>query len=254
MQENEYQTRVLETESKPETLAINAVSLDMVLAIGMATGEVMNRVKRAMFYGKPLEQAELEAALYDLSETAAAFQLVVGAGMMQDSEFGVSKMLASIKVEEIQLQAFSDNARLENVNKRLLHGAIGEMSETAEKLEALRDQLMGGKFDIVNYAEELGDSSWYNTIQIDELQHLARAEATALELPVLDCSFAAIRARNIAKLEKRNKGRAFNAEATINRDTEAERAILESAVAFAAEDALGAKADREQQEATAEDA
>ena len=38
------------------------------------------------------------------------------------------------------------------------------------------------------------------------------------------------RAKNVAKLELRNKGQTFNAEATINRDHAAERAILEGQV------------------------
>ena len=64
----------------------------------------------------------------------------------------------------------------------------------------------------MGWGEEIGgDISWYQA-----LGHDAAGTDEDVE-----------REKNIRKLELRNKGKTFNAEATVNRDTDAERAILE---------------------------
>lgn len=214
MEQNQYNVRVLETESIPEKLNISLVGLDMTLAIGIMTAELMNKTKRAMFYGKPLEKEELLQVLGDMVAASAALHELVNIDGFQDDEI-------ANEVYGEQARKNIPHGKIENVNIRLLHGAIGEMSETGEKLEALANQLSGEQLDIINYAEELGDSAWYNAIQVAELVVLGAVEGKT----ITDDS---IRAMNIAKLEKRNKGRSFNAEATLNRDTAAERAVLEA--------------------------
>lgn len=228
MNQQEYIQRALETESKPDDLAISLVSLDMTFAIGIATGEVMNKLKRAMFYKKPLESAELDQALHELAQTAMSMGALVQNGLLQS----VQASDDFINHAPEYTAAFA-TASLDNVNKRLLHGVIGEMSETAEKFEALREQLYTGKLDIVNFGEEMGDQEWYGAIQYDELAVLAKADAAAIEMPApFDLSPDAVRARNIQKLQDKKNGRyktgTFDAAAAVDRDTAAERVILES--------------------------
>lgn len=93
---------------------------------------------------------------------------------------------------------------------RLLHGIIGIATEAAEMLEALRQGIEGGVFDLTNVAEEVGDNQWY----------------AAAILRALKTDFESVQRTNIAKLRARfpNKFTEFDAN---NRNLDVERAILE---------------------------
>lgn len=94
---------------------------------------------------------------------------------------------------------------------RLLHGAMGLCTESAELLDMLKKHIFYGKpLDLVNAKEEIGDSSWYMGLIID----------------VLQTTFDEVLTVNINKLKLRypEKFTEFHAE---NRDLEAERNLLE---------------------------
>lgn len=93
---------------------------------------------------------------------------------------------------------------------RLLHGIIGIATEAGEMLEALRQGVEGGVFDLTNVAEEVGDNQWY----------------AAAILRALGTNFESVQKTNIAKLRARfpNKFTEFDAN---NRNLQAEREILE---------------------------
>ena len=94
---------------------------------------------------------------------------------------------------------------------RLLHAGMGLVTEAGEFMEMLEGHLIGGKdLDLVNLKEEVGDSQWYAGIAID----------------VLKTTLNEILTVNIEKLRKRYPDK-FTNEAAINRDTDAEREILE---------------------------
>lgn len=94
---------------------------------------------------------------------------------------------------------------------RLLHAAMGIMTEGAELLDALKKFIFYGKpLDTVNLAEEVGDTFWYQAIAVDEL----------------DTDFETIFAIIIAKLKARY-GDKFNEVGAITRNLDMERAILE---------------------------
>lgn len=95
---------------------------------------------------------------------------------------------------------------------RLLHAAMGMVTEAAEFLDNLKKHIFYGKvIDYFNLAEEIGDQMWYVAIGSD-----------ALEIKVDD-----VLDNNILKLKTRYPER-FDAKAAMNRDLEAERKILES--------------------------
>lgn len=99
----------------------------------------------------------------------------------------------------------------DNRTIRLLHGAMGLITEGAELLDALKKYIFYGKdLDLVNIAEELGDNDWYEALILDEIGK------THNEI------WAAV----IKKLQARYKGK-FNEESATNRNLENERAILE---------------------------
>jgi len=100
----------------------------------------------------------------------------------------------------------------ENGTIRLLHSAMGLCTEAGELQDMLKRHIFyGAPLDIVNAREELGDSTWYIAIAIDECR-------TTLE---------AILTKNIEKLRKRYPDR-FAEERALNRDLKSEREILEA--------------------------
>lgn len=105
------------------------------------------------------------------------------------------------------LKRFTDSDQM-----LILHALMGLSTESNEALDMMKKHLYYGKeFDRVNLIEEIGDLMWY----------------AALALDTLDSSFEEAMELNIKKLEKRyNKGK-FTSEDAINRNTDAERKILE---------------------------
>lgn len=93
----------------------------------------------------------------------------------------------------------------------LLHAIMGLVTESAELLDVLKKRHAYGKpVDLVNLREEAGDVLWY-------LPLLCRA---------LGVSLNDVAALNIAKLRARYPAK-FTQDAALNRNLDAERAILE---------------------------
>lgn len=103
-------------------------------------------------------------------------------------------------------------ARLQNPETvRLLHAAMGMATEAAELLDMLKKHLFYGRpLDLVNAAEEVGDSQWYAGLAVD----------------VLGTTMNEILTMNIAKLRLRYPEK-FDELAAVNRDVDAERRLLE---------------------------
>ena len=95
---------------------------------------------------------------------------------------------------------------------RLLHAALGMLTEVAELADTLLQTVLHKKeLDVVNVMEELGDIEWYR----------------AIPLRVLGLDEGQIRKANIYKLLARYPEK-FSSEQALNRDLEAERAVLEN--------------------------
>jgi len=94
---------------------------------------------------------------------------------------------------------------------RLLHAAMGKVTEAGEFIDVLKKWIMYGKpIDEVNLKEEIGDGFYYDGIACDELK----------------TDFDTEQCRNVNKLRNRY-GEKFTEEAALNRDLEAERQVLE---------------------------
>lgn len=197
----DYQSRALLTESKPATLNFGEIGLHIMLNMAENAASIMNLAKRTIFYGKPMEGDKLR----DLSENLAGYGRLIHEMSDHLATPNDFNNFNSLPPE-------AANIKPENVDLRLLHAALGIFTESGEAIELVRKQLEGHPFDTVGWGEEIGgDISWYQA-----LGHDAAGTDEDVE-----------REKNIRKLELRNKGKVFNAEATVNRDTEAERAILE---------------------------
>lgn len=197
----DYQARALLTESKPEELNFGEVGLHILLNMAIVSSEILNTAKRTIFYGKEFDVDKMAVLANDLEGYG---------GLIRDLSHEIAKKNDRERYNVLPPEA--QGVRPENVDLRLLHSAIGIFTEAGEAIELVRDQLEGKLFDAVGWGEEIGgDISWYQAIGHD-------AAGTDEDVE---------REKNIRKLELRNKGQKFNAEATINRDTDAERQILE---------------------------
>ena len=95
-------------------------------------------------------------------------------------------------------------------NHRILRGAMGASTESAELLDQLKKHIYyGRKLDKVNLFEEVGDIFWYLAIIADEL----------------DFSFEDVMKKNIKKLKVRY-GDEFTNDKANNRDLDKELETL----------------------------
>ncbi len=102
--------------------------------------------------------------------------------------------------------------RFNERNIRLLHGAMGMCTESAELLDALKKHIYYGKeLDITNIFEEIGDELWYIALICNELGF----------------KIEDIMETNIKKLAARYPEK-FSEEKAINRNLDVERKILEN--------------------------
>ena len=101
--------------------------------------------------------------------------------------------------------------RIDKPMARLLHGAVGLVTESAEVLDAFKKHIFYGRvLDYVNIKEELGDVLWYIAIMCNEM----------------DIDMESIMQVNIDKLKKRY-GDKFSNEKAIDRDVKTERQLLD---------------------------
>lgn len=230
MDSKTYIALATKTESVPTELKINQTVLHAALILAIASGRIMDQVKRRLFYGKPLEIVNLDEHLQKVIRMAnyigALTQNVEEGAELEQSE--ANAVLPQEVLDSFGLAPEIAGMKLDNLNIRLLHAALGGFTENGEKLEALLAQYEGKGLDLVNYREESGDGQWYEAIEVDELMKLA----TAAGLNPVDFSEAGIRITNITKLQgnEKLKGRYsqgdFDAVAALNRDLDNERAIL----------------------------
>lgn len=104
----------------------------------------------------------------------------------------------------------SESPDFYDLNKRLLHGAMGCCTESGELLDALKKACFYGRsLDLTNVKEEIGDILWYVAIIIDEL----------------GTTFEDIMEINIEKLKARYPGQ-FTEEAAYDRNLKIEHEVM----------------------------
>ena len=100
-----------------------------------------------------------------------------------------------------------------NIDPDLFHAILGIATETAELIESLQTSFVTGEIDKVNLVEELGDLLWYQSIAMKSL----------------GTTFEEVAKVNIEKLKSRYPDK-FTSEKAANRDTDAERSVLEKSI------------------------
>ena len=165
--------------------------IDLSFRESIAVGEGMNDLKRFLFYGKSLPLQSQTWWESGRARALARARCPVAIGSETDK-----RLAAALNNPIIQ---------------RLLHVGAGLQTEASEFNQALYDHLFHEKpLDMVNLAEELGDSCWY----------------IGIGCRALGITLAALLRNNIAKLFKRFRGK-FCYDRVGNRDLAGERAVLE---------------------------
>jgi hypothetical protein len=204
----EYAAAVLKTESKPAALGVGPMTLFMALNLAVETSNVLDHLKRAVFYGKDIDQESAIKSLQTISKLAADISFPIATSRYRDPRDG--DFFQSVPQET------RDKVSPGNINLRLLHAALGMQTESGEFILGLLPSFFGGPVDAVNLAEEIGDTGWYQEIALDEL---------GFTKPQIDTA-------NIKKLQDKKNGRykrgEFLASDAVDRDTTAERALLEA--------------------------
>lgn len=203
MDSKTYIANALRTESVPPSVNIEKTTLHAALTLAINAGHVIDQVKRRIFYGTEIDKQKMEASLERVHSMSEYLGSLIGNDMDMDNPQPEEEYAGSLPKE-------LDNLRLDNINVRLLHAALGCFTESGELLEPVITQFEGGELDKTNFGEEVGDIEWYQAIGFDES----------------GVSEASCREKNIAKLRKRYPEK-FDAVAAVNRDLAAERAILE---------------------------
>ncbi len=194
----QYISAALETESRIDVVKTDAMHLVNVLNATIAAGNLLDVIKKDTFYGLPKTPEKLGARQDRLIDNARRLRTA--------APLAASGALPSDSADPSTVRS------LTNIDPRVAHAVIGMATEAVELLEALRDAIVNNEpIDSVNLLEELGDLNWYHAIAVD----------------ALGGNWEKIQETNIAKLRERNKGKKFNAEATINRDVDRERTLLE---------------------------
>jgi NTP pyrophosphatase (non-canonical NTP hydrolase) len=138
----QFKKDAIRTESRIE--AVHTTKLNVVAALNavVAATEILDQVKKNVFYGKPVKTGAREQALKKLHESSHQLST------MTDLDE---------KVEHI------------DVNARIFHHIIGIITESGELAETLLKIINEQQTDHVNLREECGDLNWYVAGLLDEL-------------------------------------------------------------------------------------
>lgn len=186
----------IRTESTIESVETNEQVLKSIIEIFIASGNLLDMVKKNAFYGKEVEDfnyvkriKEIENAVRDLQTSGEKDYITY-------------------------YNRITDNKTEIDINSRLFHGVVGVATESTEMVEALEETMKGeNPVDWTNVGEENGDIAWYQAILMDEL----------------NMDWEDVLVAVIAKLKKRYPNK-FTSEDAINRNLDDERAILEEEI------------------------
>lgn len=122
-----------------------------------------------------------------------------------------------LKTESIDAEAIGSRLSENFQLVRLLHAAMGMVTEAGELLDVLKKNIFYGKeIDMVNLEEELGDLLWYKSVTISAMNEMG-----------YKTDDEQIMTKNIAKLRARY-GENFSEKAALTRNLQKERDTLEN--------------------------
>ncbi len=156
MELNEYAKEALRTESIVESVkGVSAPALYSAMKVLIAVGEVLDKMKKRIFYGKDIDlnalKDDIESALDSLHD------------LRTDAENGNLTNIEQLEMFQDRKGYFTDVGpqQLAAVDPRILHVVLGIATEGSEIVEAITNQIEGNPLDMVNLSEEIGDLNWY---------------------------------------------------------------------------------------------
>lgn len=186
----EFTVDALSTESVVQVIRANYEQLMCAMKTFVAASQIIDQFKRNFYYGEKGEFDPVKLQHYIEEIRKGAFEL------------DYSHIIYKESYKDIP------------IDTRIAHGILGAGTESGELVEAAI-KFIEGEGDLVNLKEEVGDVHWYLAVLAD-----------ALGLTTDQCLEAVIK-----KLKDKKKGRyadgVFTAEAAVDRDTSAERELLE---------------------------
>jgi NTP pyrophosphatase (non-canonical NTP hydrolase) len=138
---DDFVRNAIRTESVIDEVVVNELLLTSTIQILIGMGNILDQIKKNVFYGKPFD---IEALANHHAVALNAFQTM---STIQPDELNTGQTLP--------------------VNPRLFHAVVGISTEATELLEAL--DLYNRDLDNTNLLEEFGDIDWYKAIGVDEL-------------------------------------------------------------------------------------
>ncbi len=138
----QYVTDAIRTESQIDKVVVNEMLLTSTIQILIAMGNVLDQIKKHVFYQKPYDLG----AMY--THLAFAQESLNTLGTLQDAEI-------------------LNDERPISVDTRIFHSIVGIATESTELLEAM--DLYDPDLDYTNLLEEFGDIDWYKAIGVDTI-------------------------------------------------------------------------------------
>jgi len=130
------------TESIPDVVMVDHELLEGVMALSICVGEMMDKLKKNIFYGKHFTIEEFNSLSRDATN-------------------------ANELIHEVTMKSKLNKRELA-VDPRVLHSIMGIFTESSELIEALDVHLFEETaLDAVNLKEEFGDLLWYQAIGVD---------------------------------------------------------------------------------------
>lgn len=136
---DKYVTGAVSTESTIDEVKVNKQFLQQILKMHIATGNVLDQIKKHAFYNREYNIDGLDKNLTNLVDALA--------------------VIATTPTMEVV-----ENEEVLDINPRIFHSILGAGTESVELLEALN---FDGDMDLVNIGEEFGDLNWYQAIFCD---------------------------------------------------------------------------------------
>lgn len=136
----QYVTDAIRTESRIEAVEINKPTLIAVLNAYVACGNLLDDLKKHIFYKKPIDP----------------------------HKWANQKNIINAQLGDIMSNIDGLKTEVMPFDPRLFHAIVGIATESTELVEAILTAIdNSGDIDHVNVKEELGDLNWYQAIAVD---------------------------------------------------------------------------------------
>lgn len=211
MDQKKFVENAIKTESVPTSINLGPQATFAAIGFMVAAADLMNQVKRQIYYGKAADVGKMQVALENAMGCAEFLVTQAQNDKLLDQN-DLTDTLTKKGVQEQEIGAMNKHFTdcRDRLNVRLLHATLGIFTESGEMAEAIKRGGLFGAMDMVNFGEEVGDCLYYTAIASDEI-------SVPLEQ---------IMQANNDKLRKRYPSK-FSADHAVNRDVAAERKILE---------------------------